>query len=462
MKRAILAEGGTRSVGRGHAVVIGGGMAGLLSARVLSDHFGNVTIVERDRFPEGAEGRKGVPQGRHLHALLPRGQEILEELFPGLAEDLISTGAIPCDVPAESSWFRAGGYRVRYATGKNGLLMTRPFLEGGVRRRVRALSNVGFLPRHAVTGLVSNADHDRVIGVTVRRRAKEAPIKEIQADLVVDAGGRGSRAPAWLKEMGYERPVEEKIGIGVGYTTRLYRRRPDDLPGTKFAVVQATPPDDRRFGVILRVEGERWMVTLGGYLGERAPTDEAGFVEYARSLPAPEIYDTIKDAESLGGAARFDFPANLRRRYERLGRLPEGYLVTGDALCSFNPAYGQGMTVAALETKALDACLREGREHLPRRFYRRASKVVDTPWRLTAGADLAHPGATGRRTRASKIFRWYFGHVLRTATWDERVCRALSEVTGLVAPPGVLFRPPIAWRVLVKARPTPSSALRAA
>lgn len=430
----------------GHAVVIGGSIAGLLAARVLADNFERVTIVERDPLPEGVENRKGVPQGRHAHVLLPRGQIVVGRLFPGLADELISGGAITCDIPAESRFYQPGGYRVRFATGKKGLLMSRPFLEKGVRRRVRALENVAFLPECDVTGLITD-DNDRVTGITLRRRVKGAAIEKIAADLVVDAGGRGSRAPAWLEEMGYGRPPEEKIEIGIGYTTRVYRRRPDDLPGAKFALVQPAPPHGRCFGVMGPMEGERWMVTLGGWLGERAPTDEEGFLEFARDLPAPDIYEVIKDAEPLGEAVKYSFPANLRRRYERLARVPKGYLVTGDALCSFNPVYGQGMTVSALEAETLEECLSKGLDGLPRRFYRRVSKVIDTPWQLAAGADFAHPDVVGNKARGTGLINWYFGYVQRAATRDERVCRALVDVTGLLVPPATLFHPRIAWRV---------------
>jgi 2-polyprenyl-6-methoxyphenol hydroxylase-like FAD-dependent oxidoreductase len=430
----------------GHAVVIGGSIAGLLAARVLAERFERVTIVERDRFPEGVDNRKGVPHGRHAHALLARGQIIVGGLFPGLAEGLVRDGAITYDGPAESRWYQPGGYRARFETGRVGVMMSRPLLEWHVRQRVLALPNVAILPGRAVSGLLSNSDRACVTGVTLRWRDEGA--EELSADLVVDAGGRGSRAPAWLEALGYERPLEEEIKIGVGYTTRLYRRRPGDLPGAKFVIVQPTPPHERRCGAMFQIEGERWMVTLGGWLGDHAPPDEEGFLAFAHSLPAPEIHDVIKGAESLGEAATYRFPANLRRRYERLSRVPEGYLVTGDALCSFNPIYGQGMTVSAMEAEALAACLQDGSDGLPGRFYRRVSEVIDTPWLLAAGADFAYRGVVGSKAPTTDLFNWYLGRVQRAATRDREVCRALVGVTQLLAPPAALFHPRIAFRVL--------------
>ena len=198
---------------------------------------------------------------------------------------------------------------------------------------------------------------------------------------------------------------------------------------------------------MFRIEDERWIVTLGGWLGERAPTDEAGFVEFARNLAAPDIHEVIKDAEPLGEAVKYNFPANLRRRYERLRRLPEGYLITGDALCSFNPVYGQGMSVAALEAETLEGALAGGLEDLPRRFYQRVSEVVNIPWKLAAGADFAHPGVTGSRPLTTGIVNWYVGHVRRAISRDEEVCRTFTMVTGLLEPPSALFPPRIALRV---------------
>ena len=446
----------------GHAIVIGASLAGLLAARVLADHFAAVTLVERDSLPDGFAPRRGVPQGRHTHGLLARGQATVEALFPGLVDDLVAGGAVPGDIAADGRWYQTGGYRPRFASGLAGLAMTRPYLEGQIRRRVHALPNVACQANCAVRALVAIDDHARVSGVTLERHAAGAPTvmhagvtagvtaETLFADLVVDAGGRGSRAPAWLEALGYGRPAEERVTIGVGYTTRLYRRRPDDLPGASYAAVLPTPPRETRMGALFPVEGERWMVTLGGWLGDHAPGDEAGFLAFARSLPAPDIAEVIARAEPLDEPAMHTFPASLRRRYERLPRVPDGYLAIGDALCSFNPIYAQGMTVSALQATTLDRCLREQRDGLaglPRRFYRRVATVIDVPWQIAAGADFAYPAVEGRKVPGTDALNWYVGWVQRAANRDPRVYRAFLEVTNLLKPPPSLFAPRVAWRV---------------
>src|SRR4051794_26121077 len=210
----------------GKAIVIGGSMAGLLAARVLADHFVNVTLVERDILPDGPEQRKGVPQGQQGHGLLAGGQRVMEALFPGLTADLVADGATALDVIADVLWHQPGGYRLRFASDLDGISMSRPLLEAGIHRRVRALPNVAVLDGCDVTGLTASGDRTRVTGITVRRRDAVNAEETLVAELVVDAGGRGSRAPSWLEALGYARPEEEKITVGVGYTSRIYRRRP--------------------------------------------------------------------------------------------------------------------------------------------------------------------------------------------------------------------------------------------
>lgn len=435
----------------GNAIVIGGSMAGLLAARVLSEHFARVTLVERDILPEGAEQRKGVPQGKQGHGLLSGGQRVMEELFPGLTEELVAEGAIALDVVDDMRWYQPGGYRLRFKSGLKGISMSRPLLEAGIRRRVQQIASIEVIDGCDVTGLTASADRTRVTGIKLKRRGEGSAEETLAAELVVDACGRGSHAPTWLEALGYERPEEEKITVGVGYTTRLYRRRPGDLPGALTAICQPTPPHETRIAVLLPIEGDRWIATCAGWLGDHAPADDEGFLAFARSLPAPDIYNVIKNAEPLSDYATHKFPANLRRRYERLKRVPEGYVVVGDALCSFNPTYGQGMSSAALVVMALAGCLREtrnGLQGLPGTFYRRAAKVIDTPWQMAAGGDFAYPEVTGKKAPGTDTVNRYMVRVFAASTSDQHVCKKLVEVANLLAPPTALFAPRVVFGVL--------------
>lgn len=431
-----------------HAIVIGGSLAGLIATRVLSDHVEQVTLIERDQFSAAIVPRKGVPQGRHTHGLLAAGQDALERLFPGLVAELINTGALAGDVTADMRWYQHGDYKAKFTSGLRGLLLSRPLLESVVRGRVLALPNVVCRDGHAVNGLDYDMRRGSITGVRVSGAAGDETV--LHADLVVDASGRGSRSPAWLEALGYPRPPEDVIEVGVGYTSRLYRRRPDDLGGDRGIVVLPRPPHETRTGVMVAVEGDRWLVTLGGWLGDHAPTDPDGFLAFARSLPAPDIYDVINTAEPLSQAVVHRFPSNRRRRYEQLQQFPAGYLVLGDALCSFNPVYGQGMTVAALQGLALQASLGERPDGagLARRFFRRAATVIDTPWSLVLRNDFTYPAVRGHRPPGTRVLNWYIAQLHQAAHRDAVVCRAFLEVTNLLAPPRSLFHPRIAVRVL--------------
>ncbi len=442
----IAGAGGT------HAVVLGGSMAGLLAARVLSDRFDRVTLVERDRFPNGLENRRGVPQGRHAHVLLTRGAKVLSRLFPGITGSLQDAGATIVDIAADGRWYHFGGYKVRFKSGISGPAQSRPLLEREVRERVLARSNVEALQGREGIGLLANEDRSRVTGVTIRDAAGETAEQWLAADLVVDATGRGSRAPAWLDVIGYERPTESTVTIGVGYTSRVYRRRPGDFADAKLVFCLPTPPQGRRMGGLFPLEGGQWMVTLGGWLGDHAPADEEGFLRFAQSLPTPRIAQIVANAEPLTEFATHKLPSNLRHHYDKLPRLPEGFLVTGDAVCSFNPIYGQGMTVAALEAEALETSLLECKNGdlngLPRRFLRRAAKVVDVPWSLAVGEDFRYPEVTGPKPRGTDLLNWYVGRVHRRALVDPVVYRAFLEAMAMLRPPTILFHPRIVARAL--------------
>ena len=430
-----------------HAVVIGASISGLLAARVLADYYEAVTLLERDTFPEASEARKGVPQGRQGHGLHARGRVVLEQLFPGFTEEMAAQGGIVLDISHDFRWYANGGYHQPTNSGLVGLVLSRPRLEAGIRARVLALPNVQAIENCDVPGIVASEDRARVTGVRLVRRSNGDHEEVLLADLVVDATGRGSRSPAWLSEIGYEKPEEERVRVDVGYATAEYRRTPDQLRGGRGIAVAGQPPDGRN-GVVLAQEGNRWVVTLAGYNGDWPPLDPQGFVEFARRLPTPEIYNLIKDAEPLTEPVPYRFPANQRRRYERLTRFPAGFLVFGDALCSFNPVYAQGMTVAANEAIVLQECLAQGSADLARRFFKGVSPVIDAPWSVAVGNDLQLPHVEGQRTRMDRFISWYIGKLHIAARNDATLSVAFLQVVNMMMPATSLLHPRMIKRVL--------------
>ena len=421
---------------RHRAIVIGGSMSGMLAARVLADHFAEVVLFDRDAFPRPGENRKGVPQGQHAHALLASGRQILERYFPGFKDELYGQGALKGDYQ-RVRWFDNGVYHTRF-DGLEALVISRPRLEAHVRARLTALPNVRINDRRDVEAPA--ADAGRVTGVKVGGEV-------ISADLVVDASGRGSQSPAWLEKLGFERPPEDAVRVGLGYTTRIYQRKPDHLKGD-LAVICPSAPPQKRGGVAIAMEGDRWMVTLFGMLGDHPPTDEQGFLEFAKTLPAPDVFQTISQAVPLTELVPFKFPQSTRRRYESLARFPDGYLVFGDAVCSFNPIYGQGMSTAALQAAELDTCLSAGDAELAKRFFAAASKVIDAPWTMAVGGDLRYEDVEGPRSGMVKFVNWYIGKLHIAAAGDPAVARAFHRVANLLDPPPSLMQPKIAFRIL--------------
>lgn len=266
-----------------------------------------------------------MPQGQHLHVLLAKGEQILSRLFPSLRQELIQAGAVYIDHQRDMLWHQGWNYICRAESGIGMLLMSRPLLEATVRHRVLALGNVSFQDGCDVQHLVASGDKKRVTGVRIRR-GSAGNEEGLTADLIVDATGRGSRSPQWLESFGYGRPPESVVKIDVGYATRIYRRDTSLFPDAVALMITAAPPSGLRGGAMGVLEGNRWIVTLGGWLGDHPPDDDQGFLEYARSLPAPDLYQIISRAEPLGDIAIHKLPSNLRRHYERMKHFPEGYL----------------------------------------------------------------------------------------------------------------------------------------
>ncbi len=434
---------------RRHAVVIGGSMAGLITAKVLSKHFAQVTILERDPVPDRPEARKGQPQTRHLHTLLPLGYQILERYLPGLTEQLRAHGAIVGDVTNRARWYVQGGYRRPHVCGLVGVLATRPLLEWLVRRQVSATPNLTYQDCTDAEGLQFDPPGARVTGVHVTMRDGAPHPAFVESDLVVDCSGRGSAGPKWLRAAGYAPPAETVVTNQVGYASRLYRRKADDCPGYDTVLVQATPPGGKRGVFIFSVEDARWLVTMGGYHGDHPPADEGGFLEYARSLPAPDAYDLLIKLEPVSDIVLHKFPNSLRRHYEKLARFPQGYLVLGDAVASFNPIYGQGMTSALAQAEALDQVLaaQPDAARLAPIFFRRAAKIVDLPWRMAVGEDFRYPETTGPKPLGTDWLNAYGTLVQRATHRDIKVYDTFVRVMSLIQSPLALFHPEIVWRV---------------
>jgi 2-polyprenyl-6-methoxyphenol hydroxylase-like FAD-dependent oxidoreductase len=427
------------------AVVLGGSMAGLLAARVLSERFKRVVVIERDPLPPVGEHRRGVPHGRHLHAVHPRGLEILNELFPGFSASLAASGAVLCDMVGDTRWQLSGSQLRQSRTGLTALFCSRPFLEGHVRAMVQRLPGVCFLQESSIDGLTVTADKRMVTGVDAT--GPDGRSSHVAGSLVIDATGRGSRTPAWLAELGYRGPTEERVEIGLGYATRRYRLRPGAL-GRDQGILTAGTLANSRAGVLAPTEGGRHILTIAGICGDYPPTDPAGFDEFASALPTADIAAAVAGAEPLDDPVPFRFPASVRRRYERLAAFPAGLLVIGDAVCSFNPIYGQGMTVAATEAMALRGLLARSAAPDARRYFRAIAAAIDVPWDIAVGSDLAFPQVPGKRTAKVRLVNAYLPRLHAAAAHDEALAAAMIRVIGLKDRPEGLLRPDRVLRVL--------------
>lgn len=440
-----------------HAVVIGGSIAGLFAARVLLNHFEQVTLIERDHLegetapqslPNSPTFRPGVPQSWHVHVLLTRGQRLLEQFFPGITAELAAAGAPTIDWTADWRMLGVWGWFPRIQSGLTGVACSRVLLEWVVYQRLKAYPNLTLLKGTQVKGVLMNADQSRVVGVKTNQQ--DQPIDSLEADLVVDASGRNSALPAWLQAIGYEAPRETVINSFLGYASRWYQRPKDFQSDWQGITLAPHPSQHSRGGTLYPVEGDRWVVTLGGMATDQAPTDEAAFLEFARSLRDSSLYDAIRQAEPLSPIYGYRRTENRWRHYERLHHLPEGFVAVGDAVCAFNPVYGQGMTVAALGALTLDQCLRQatGKQFTPR-FQRQLARLITNPWRMATAEDCRWPTTEGPRPNwIAALLQRYGDQVVLLATERKDVFQTFAKVVHLIDPPTVLFHPRIAAQVL--------------
>jgi 2-polyprenyl-6-methoxyphenol hydroxylase-like FAD-dependent oxidoreductase len=446
-----------------HAVVLGASMGGLLAARVLADFYTKVTVVERDTLPADPQNRRGVPQGRLIHAIQARGTSILDELFPGFVDELTAKGVEKWDDGDLSKMHLAmGGHELKRSGIASDapvvLFPSRPLLEWNVRRRVKTIANVAFLEGHDVLGLTATPDRGRVTGARVVGRSGDRETT-LTADLVVDATGRGSRIPVFLEQLGYGRPTEDELVVQLAYACQLMRGASDAVREHLVALFPQ-PGRPRMFGFV-RYENNTWMMAVGTMAGAEPPGRLADMLEYAADFAPAHVLEAVRDAEPVGDVVHHRVPSNRWRRYDKMRRFPEGLLVVGDAVCSFNPIYGQGMTIAAIEATVLRDCLRrrgglDGTRGLPRRFFRTSAKNIRVAWQTAVGSDLALPEVPGPRPIPMRISNALLEPVLRANEVDSVVAGQFMRITTMVDTPIRLLRPSILVRILRAQRRRPT------
>ncbi|MFJ5547572.1 NAD(P)/FAD-dependent oxidoreductase [Streptomyces sp. NPDC093225] len=440
-----------------HAVVLGAGMAGLLAARVLAERFPHVTLVERDPLDGEAPGfRPGVPQSRHCHVLWSRGIHLLESLLPGIRAELEAAGARELQTPRDFLWLSPADWFAP-VPGATVLSGSRELLDWTVRRAVLRDGRVRLLAGAEATGLLATPDGRAVRGVTLRARrgAPDVPA-ELRAHFVADASGRTSRAPDWLAALGHPAPAVTRYDSHLAYSSRCYEGLSETGRGWQGMYIQGRP-DTPRGGVLLPLEGGRWMATLIGNGRHAPPTADGAFLDYARSLRSAALYEALREAKPLSSATAFRATANEWRHYERLDRQPDGFVVLGDAACRFNPVYGHGMTVAATAAEALGAALRglPVRE-VPAaagRIQRAIAATAEVPWQIATSEDLRYPETEGPPPdRATKVMQRYMARVTAGANRDPEIAGRFFGVLSLTAPPQTLLSPATVVRVLANWR----------
>lgn len=465
-----------RQRGGSHVVVLGGSLAGLCAAAALAPLVDHVTLVERDRYPEGPEWRRGVPQARHTHNLMLGGQRALDRLLPGVLGELRARGMVEVRMPLDMRLLVAGGWVDRFPSRHVVLSGSRDLLDWVVRREVRKLPNVRIMEETEAVGLL---DGERPGGTGRARSVRGVLLRErgggnasgdegsggshwrepypYEADFVVAATGRGTRVPSWLADLGHEAPQEDVVDAGCAYATCVFEPPPSHAQDDWKCILLQSTAQEPRSGILNPIEGGRWMVSVAGLGGERPPLDHQGFVDFAKRLRSTALYEAVRDAEPVGKVHGSGRTENRWRRYERMPEWPDRFLPVGDAVGAFNPAYGQGISVAALSALELRAAFRAAGARpgsplpggLAGPLRKRIAKRVSEAWTLSGNADMAYEGAVdGPLPLPARLGMRFTNRLLRVATTDRTVAGALFDMTHLIAPPQTVLSPRVLAGVL--------------
>lgn len=412
-------------------------MGGLLAARVLSEFYRTVTVVERDKLPDDATPRRGVRQGRHYHVLWSRGVQELSRLFPGLVDELVAAGATVCDDGNLSQVsIRVGGHEYHRSGAFTDpaavviYLLSRPLLEYQVRQRVQAIDNVQILDGHDFVEPVT-AGPNRVTGAQVVNR--DTGVQQVlDADLVVDAMGRGARTPAFLDSLGYGRPPSERATSNASYSSQFLRVPPGVVKEKMTFVIPE--PNLPIGGAFSAYEDDMWIFTVVRLDQQEPPDDLAAMMALGSRYVSAALPAAVQAGEPLGQVDVFRYPGGVWRRYDKMVRFPAGLLVFGDAICSTNPIYGQGMTVAALEATALRECLSQPNGDLSRRFFDTAARQIGPLWASNQFNDLYMHAANGQSALPKELVQ-FREEVLTAAANSPVLTEKLFRTMNLVDPP---------------------------
>ncbi len=439
------------------AIVIGGSIAGLLTARVLLDHFDQVTLLEQDQLPDGPDIRPGVPQAQHVHALLLHGYHLVESLFPNLTTDLTVLGAQVLDWTNDWKFLTMWAWMPQHKSNLKGLICSRLLLEWYLRQQLLLQPGFNLKDQTQAKSLIGN--HNRITGVVINSKTTGSNTP-LQADLVIDASGRRSQLPDWLMDLGYG-PIETtEVNSFLGYASRWYSYPPENA--IEGIIIASKPGHTRRGGVIYPVENNRFVLTLSGFEKDYPGNQENEFLDFAKSLRDPAIYTVIQQAKPLSPIHCYRGTSNCLRHYEKLKAMPAGLVTLGDAACAFNPSYGQGMTVASLGAILLGNCLHaHSRRHsgaktnlnseFSLRFQRKLSKTIALPWLMATGEDFRWEMTTGKRPNwLTRKIQGYFDRVVLAANGDTKIHNDFIQVAHMARSPSILFHPRTLWKVLTQ------------
>ncbi|MBY8887060.1 FAD-binding monooxygenase [Streptomyces sp. PTM05] len=421
-----------------NAVVLGAGFAGLLTAGVLAKLYQQVTVVDWD--PAPGQYRRGVPHGWHAHNLLPAGASVVEEIFPCLVDEMSADGAVLADVLSDYRFYAGGRELPRVPVGAHSIHATRPFYERHLRRRLVAHEGLRMVLGADVAGLIG--DDRRITGVRILPQEPRGNEEILNADLVVDAMGRGSRTPVWLEQLGYERPAEQRVHVDVAYASRVVRLPPQH---DRALLIGGDVKANGRGLLLLAVEDGQHVLTVTGVgPAARPPTDEVGFAAFVAAAAPDDVASALKAADTLSDIVAYRFPSTRWRRYDQLSSFPDGLVVVGDALCSLSPVNAQGLTVAALEARALRDTLSASRRDVAANYFARATQILAAPWGM-----VGEPGQPTNLTQ--KMQGAMMSRLMAAAATDRTVAAQLIRVLALIDPPSKLLRPAVLGRALFRA-----------